>query len=68
MVENTDGAVRSRLGCMEIFVCSGMGTGIEWRRFGQRVELGNTTNRVVTVSCKQLQVILLLGCDLLKRF
>ena len=52
MVENTDGAVRSRLGCMEIFVCSGMGTGIEWRRFGQRVELGNTTNRVVTVSCR----------------
>ena len=50
MVENTDGAIRSMAGCREILVCSGMGNGIEWRRFGQRVELGNSTNRQVTVS------------------
>ena len=50
MVENTDGAFRFTLGCREILVCSGMGTGIEWRRFGQRIELSNTTNRIITVN------------------
>ena len=47
---NTDGSIRSRVGCMETFMCAGVGEGIEWRRFGQRVPLGNTTFRTVTVS------------------
>ena len=47
---NTDGSIRSRVGCMETFMCAGVGEGIEWRRFGQRVPLGNTTLRTVTVS------------------
>ena len=47
---NTVDSVQTRIGCREVLYCSGVGIGVEWRRFGSRILLGNATNRIVTTS------------------
>lgn len=49
LVTTTEGTVRSRVGCRVTLLCSGIGTGIEWRQFGSRVALPNDTNRIITI-------------------
>ena len=38
------------LGCMERFLCEGEGTDINWRFFGTRIDVTNTSTRHITVS------------------
>lgn len=37
------------LGCMERFLCEGEGTDINWRFFGTRIDLTNTSTRQITI-------------------
>ena len=42
------------LGCMERFLCQGEGTDINWRFFGTRIDVTNTSSRQITVSSLSL--------------
>ena len=53
-VKRSDNTIITVLGCMESFLCEGEGTDIDWRFFGTRTVLRNTTNRRITVSSHSL--------------